>query len=337
MKFGNSLYLILLIFIPFIAIFYYKTLQKKETKIKTFASLSSLKNIINYDWKKLYFYKSGLLLFSITLMIFSLAQPQYGFREETIIKKGTEIVVAVDVSKSMLAEDIKPNRLERAKRKLNDLIRILQGDKVALVAFAGTSFLECPLTVDYEAFQIFLDYLEPALIPVAGTSIGNALETSIKAFSKETTKNKSIILITDGEDQEDSINSVMSTLKEKGIKVFSIGIGKDGGAPIPTTEGLKTDESGKTVLTKLDTKTLENLSKETGGLFIRSVSGDIDIKKIYDSIKASMEDKEFSSGKKQIWENRFQIFLGLVFLLLILESFLGTVKKASTKAVLKTN
>lgn len=330
MKFGNSWYLILLIFIPFIAIFYYKTLQKKETKIKAFASLSSLKNIINYDWKKLYFYKSGLILFSITLMIFSLAQPQYGFREETIIKKGTEIVVAVDVSKSMLAEDIKPNRLERAKRKLNDLIRILQGDKVALVAFAGTSFLECPLTVDYEAFQIFLDYLEPALIPVAGTSIGNALETSIKAFSKETTKNKSIILITDGEDQEDSINSVMSTLKEKGIKVFSIGIGKGGGAPIPTTEGLKTDESGKTVLTKLDTKTLENLSKETGGLFIRSVSGDIDIKKIYDSIKASMEDKEFASGKKQIWENRFQIFLGLVFLLLVFESFLGGTKKKLT-------
>lgn len=326
MKFGNIGILFLLFLIPFIVIFYYKALQKKETKIKAFASLSSLKNLLTYDWKKLYFYKAFLIISSITLIIFSLAQPQYGFREETIIKKGTEIVVAVDVSKSMLAEDIKPNRLERAKRKLNDLVRILQGDKVALVAFAGTSFLECPLTVDYEAFQIFLDYLEPSLIPVAGTSIGNALETSIKAFSKETTKNKSIILITDGEDQEDSVNSVIKTLKDKGIKVFSIGIGKDGGVPIPTTEGLKTDEEGKTVLTKLDTKTLENLSEQTGGIFIRSVSGDIDIKKIYQSIKSSMEDKEFASGKKQIWEDRFQIFLTLVFILLLLETFLGTSK-----------
>lgn len=321
MKFGNIYYLLLIFFIPFLVLFYYRALKLKETKLVKFLSPEVLKKVLPYNWKSFFIKKAIFINLSILFMILALAQPKYGFREEEVIKKGSEIVVAVDLSKSMKATDIKPDRLSRAKMKLNDFLRILQGDKIALVAFSGTAFLQCPLTLDYEAFQVFLEYLDTDLIPVGGTSIGNALDVSINAFSKSSSKNKSIILITDGEDQENIVNPFIKTLKEKNIKVFSIGIGKEEGAPIPDANGFKTDENGKIILTKLDTKVLKKLSEETGGVFIRSVSGDIDVKKIYSTIKDSGEEQEFSSGKKQILEDRFQIFLLIAFIFLLLEFF----------------
>ncbi|MEK7435240.1 MAG: VWA domain-containing protein [Cyanobacteriota bacterium] len=322
MRFGNIEYFLFFIIIPFISFFYYKALKTKEKKIYSFINKKILDKIISYNWKKRFIYRAIILNTFLVLCIFSLARPQYGFREEEIKKRGAEIVVAVDLSKSMNAQDIKPTRLDRAKMKLNDLLKTLQGDKIALVAFAGTSFLQCPLTLDYEAFQIFLDYLDTDLIPVPGTSIGNALETAVKAFPKDSSKNKSIILITDGEDQENLIEPLMNELKEKKIRVFSIGIGKEEGVPIPDQNGFKLDENGKIILTKLDEKTLKNLSEKTGGTFIRSVSGDIDVKKIYELIKSSGEDKDFTAGKKYVFEDRFQIFLSLGLILLIIEFLL---------------
>jgi len=233
----------------------------------------------------------------------------------------------------MLAEDIKPNRLERAKRKLHDLLNILQGDRVGLVAFAGTSFLQCPLTLDYDAFQIFLDYLDPSLIPVPGTSLTNALETAVKAFPKDSDRSKSVILITDGEDQEKSVENIIPTLKTRGIKVFAIGIGREEGAPIPTEQGdFKKDENGNVVLTKLDSSGLKKIAAETGGTFVRSVSGDIDIQKIYqDGIKSTAEDKDFKTSRKKVWQERFQFFVGLGLLLLCLELTLKEQKKPLAK------
>lgn len=324
MKFGELNYIYFLILVPLLVFTYYKGFKKKKNLLKQFAGQKVLQKLVNNGSYRLEIIKIVLIILSFSLAVFSLTSPKYGYKIEEIKRKGGDIIVAVDVSKSMMAEDVKPNRLERAKRKLKDLLDTLQGDRIGLVAFAGTSFLQCPLTLDYQAFGIFLDYLDPSLIPIPGTSIGNALDTAIKAFPKENKGTQSIILITDGEDQENSIQPLLQTLKDKKIRVFSIGIGKDEGVPIPSENGLKKDENGNIVLTKLDSKSLENLSKETGGFYINSVSGDIDVQKIYfEGIKNESQDSEFNTSKRQIWEERFQIFVGLALLFLILEMLLN--------------
>lgn len=332
MNFGNTDYLYLLLLIPFLVLIYFRAYKKKQNLLKKFAGEKVLEKLLNSSNYKIEIIKILFIILSFSLAIFSLSSPKYGYKIEEVKRRGGDIIVAIDVSKSMLAEDIKPNRLERAKRKLKDILDILQGDRIGLVAFAGTSFLQCPLTLDYQAFGIFLDYLEPSLIPVGGTSIGNALNTAVKAFLKDSKGSQSIIIITDGEDQEDSINPMIKSLKDKNIRVFTIGIGKDEGVPIPSEDGLKKDEKGNIILTKLDSKSLEHLSNETGGFFIRSVSGDIDIQKIYfEGIKANSKDNDFNSSKRQIWEERFQIFVGLALFFLILEMLMFS--KFSTKKV----
>lgn len=331
MNFGNFYNLYFLFLIPVLIFIYYKGYKKKKFLLKKFAGEKTLKKLLNSSSYKVEIFKIILMLLSFSFAVFALSSPKYGYRTEEVKRKGGDIIIAVDVSKSMLAEDIKPNRLERAKRKLKDILDILQGDRIGLVAFAGTSYLQCPLTLDYQAFGIFLDYLDPSLIPVGGTSIGNALDTALKAFPKEDKGSKSIIVITDGEEQENSINPMISQLQEKNVKVFSIGIGKEEGVPIPAENGLKKDQSGNVVLTKLDAKSLENLSNQTGGFFIRSASGDIDIQKIYfDGIKADSKDSEFNSSKRQIWEERFQIFVGIALFFIILELLIFSRIKKNT-------
>ncbi len=325
MQFDNTYYLLFLWLVPFLFLFYIYSLRKKAKLLNKFANKKTLEKILNVSSKKIHYIKAVMMLLICTSGVIALAEPKFGYTWEEIKRKGVDIVVAVDVSKSMLAEDIKPSRLQRAKMKLHDLLGILQGDRVALVAFAGTSFLECPLTLDYEAFQIFLDYLDPSLIPVPGTSFSNALETASKAFSADSGRGKSIIMITDGEDQDEGLKSVLPTLKEKGIRVFTIGIGKEEGIPIPDEKGgLKKDENGNVILTKLNVKTLEEIAVSTGGQFVRSSSGDIDLQKIYtDGIKANTKDNDFKSSKKQVWQQRFQIFVGIGLILLILEMLLS--------------
>jgi Ca-activated chloride channel family protein len=333
MKFGNLSYLFFLWIIPVLIIFYIYSIRKRKRLLEKFASPALLPKLVNSGGKKIYYLKALLLILACTSGILALTEPKFGYKWEEVSRKGVDIIVAVDVSKSMLAEDIKPNRLERAKRKLHDLLDILQGDRIGLVAFAGTSFLQCPLTLDYEAFQMFLDYLDPALIPVPGTSITNALETALKAFPQDTERNKSIILISDGEDQEKEVETVIPTLKEKGIRVFAIGIGKEEGAPIPTDQGdFKKDENGNVILTKLDATTLRTIAARTGGTFVRSVSGDIDIQKIYqDGIKKNTEEKDYKTSRKKVWQERFQIFVGLGLLLLCLEFLLGEQRRLPVK------
>lgn len=336
MKFANPNLFILLWIIPILLFLYIKSFSKKSKLLNSFGEKKVLYKFLNLkSIKKNTYYRATFIILAVFFIIIALLQPQFGYKLEDTVRKGQDIVVAVDVSKSMLASDIKPNRLERAKRELKDFLQILEGDRVGLVSFAGAGFLQCPLTLDYEAFGVFLDYLDPSMIPVAGTSVASALETSLKAFSDKDTRGKSIILITDGEDQEKGIEKVISSLKEKGIKVYSIGIGKEEGSTISFEDGsILRDEEGKIVLSKLDSKTLNNISSSTGGKYIQSISGDMDIKDIYfNGIKSSGEENEFKSSKKKVWEDRFQIFVLLAFILISLEFIFNELSKKESKII----
>ncbi|MFN8369195.1 MAG: VWA domain-containing protein [Bacteriovoracaceae bacterium] len=233
MKFANWQYIWSLLSIPLLIFFYIWAFKKKNMLIEKFVS-PNLKERLLTDFlparQKL---KATFLVIGFTFTLIALLGPRYGYHWEEVKRKGVDIIIALDVSKSMLAEDISPNRLERAKRKIGDFLNMIQGDRVGLVAFAGTSFLQTPLTLDYGAVKIFLDELDTDLIPVPGTALGEAIEKSIKAFDQEDKKSRVLIIITDGEDHLGNPLDVAKKASEQGIKIYTIGIGKEEGAPIP--------------------------------------------------------------------------------------------------------
>ena len=335
MKFAHPAYLLLFWLIPALVCFFIYAFRKKDKLIKTFCGEALYGELVPAARRGRQKLKAALLLAALCLLIVSLMQPRWGFQWEDITRKGIDVIVAIDVSQSMLAEDIKPNRLERAKRKVYDLCQMLQGDRIGLIAFAGTSFVQCPLTLDYGAFKIFLDYLNPDLIPVPGTAIGDAIRTAIKGFNSRERTSKALILITDGEDHESKPLEAAQEAKKEGIRIFTIGIGQEGGAPIPLQDGsggFKKDERGDLVLSKLDETTLQKIALETGGSYVRSVTGDMDLNKIYkEDIRGSIEKKELRSTRKKRWEERFQWFVFAATLLLGLEFFMRETRRVNSR------
>jgi len=326
MKFGNLSFLFLLWLIPGLILFYVYAFVQKEKALKAFCGNTLFAKLVPEVRKSRQKLKVFLFLTGILFLVISLAQPKWGFHWEDIKRTGIDIIVAVDVSKSMMAEDVEPNRLERAKREVYDLCRMLEGDRIGLIAFAGTSFVQCPLTLDYAAFQMFLDYLDPDLIPTPGTAVGSAIRKATASFSRKERKSKALIIITDGEDHGSRPLKAARAAKKEGVRIFTIGIGKEGGTPLPLADGsggfLK-DRTGNVVLSKLDEKTLQKIALETGGSYVRSVTGDMDLDKIYKSaIKGTMESKELKSTRQKRWEERFQWFIFIALIFFALEFFI---------------
>jgi Ca-activated chloride channel family protein len=330
MKFAHPAYLFLFWLVPALIFFYLYAARKRDALIKIFCGETLYAELVPASSRRRQRLKAALMVGALCFMLVSLMQPRWGFQWEEVRRQGIDIMVAIDVSQSMLAEDIKPSRLERAKRKVYDLCRMLEGDRIGLIAFAGTSFVQCPLTLDYGAFQIFLDYLEPQLIPVPGTAIGHAISTAITSFSRTERTSKALIIITDGEDHAGDPLAAAREAKKEGIRIFTIGVGQEGGAPIPMSDGsggFKKDERGEMVLSRLDEATLQKIALETGGSYVRSVTGDLDLNKIYrEDITGGIEKKELRATRKKRWEERFQWFLFAAILLLAVEFFLRETK-----------
>ncbi|MDY6904817.1 MAG: tetratricopeptide repeat protein [Thermodesulfobacteriota bacterium] len=275
-------------------------------------------------------FRALLLMITFVLLVIALAGPRYGYRWEKIEQKGVDIVVALDCSKSMLAGDVDPSRLQRAKREIIDLLGILAGDRIGLVAFAGNAFIQCPLTMDKAAFQIFLKALGPGYLPVGGSNLVAALDTSLSAFDPQSPADRAIILITDGEHTAGGDPLISAEkIKNQNIKVFCIGVGHESGVPVPGDgKGFKKDKSGKIVLTRLDEAVLKDIARITGGAYVRSVAGDMDLDVIYhDHIRTAMTAATLKSGKKRVWENRFQWFVGLGLLCLGIAMAMPPVKR----------
>jgi Ca-activated chloride channel family protein len=325
---GKPEWLWLLWLIPALAFFYVYASRAKQKALVRFADPALLPRLtqgLSPARKRL---KMGLFLLGVASLVCALCGVQYGYVWEETKRKGVDIVIALDVSDSMLVKDGEgnqgPTRLERAKREIMDFLKILQGDRIGLVAFAGSAFVECPLTLDYAAAEIFLDDINTDLIPIKGTALGEAIRVSAKAFENSPLASKALVLITDGEDNEGEALKAAEEAKTQGVHVFAIGIGRDEGSPIPSPDGgFRKDNEGNIILSKLDETTLQKIAMATGGAYVRSVSGDLDLDKIYkEGIKTTLQDQELGSKRKQHWHDRYQWFVVLALLCFGIEPFI---------------
>ncbi len=307
--------------------FFMIVMQHKENLLKRFGHLDMIKKMMPGFSRGRVIWKAALFILAYVLLIVAMADPQIGQTIEEVKREGVDIIVALDVSLSMMAEDISPNRLEKAKYEVSKLIDILEGDRIGLVAFAGMAHVQCPLTLDYSAAKLFLRLMDVNLIPQPGTAIGDAIRESMKAFNQKERKHKVLILITDGEDHESKPIEAAEEAAAEGIKIFTIGLGSPQGVPIPMYDrygnpaGFKKDREGNVVTTKLDVTTLQTIAFNTGGEYYISTAGETELRRIYEKIN-EMEKKELTSKQFSQYEDRFQIFIILALLVLIIETFL---------------
>jgi len=318
---------------PGLLLFYIYAFRTRSRLLGRFASPEMLPALVAGVSRPRRRLKAFLVLVAVLALVASLSQPRWGFVWEEVHREGVDIVVALDVSDSMLVRDAETggelSRLERAKREIADLLGRLEGDRIALVAFAGAAFLELPLTLDYSAAALFLEAMDPDLIPTKGTAIGEALRVSLEAFERVASvgsrQSRAVILITDGEDHLGEAQDVAETAAAAGVRVFAIGIGRDEGAPIPREGGgFRTDRRGEIILSRLDEAALQRIALTTGGRYVRSVTGDVDLEQIYaQGIKAQLEDQELGSSRRQRWQERFQWLLVLALAALMLEPLIS--------------
>lgn len=316
---------------PLTALLFIVHNRQKTRAMERFADPELLKRLTGDVRRGRRVLRSACLLAALILMILALAGPRWGSHYQEVSQKGVDILIVLDVSRSMLVEDVEPNRLERAKREISDFISVVQGDRLGLVAFAGAAFTQCPLTLDYGALAMFLTSLGPTMVPVPGTDLGAALQTAISAFDAASETDKVILLITDGEDNEDRGLQAAREAAKKGIKIFVFGIGDPSGGPIPSDDGkggFKKDAEGQLVLSRLNEEGLKEIASATGGTYVRSVAGDLDLDVLYfEGIKQRTEAAQLKSGKIKVYEERFPLFVLAACVLLLLEGLIREVGK----------
>jgi Ca-activated chloride channel family protein len=329
---------VILALLPLLVIFYWLAFRMKKRALRRFGNLALMEKLALSFSPGKQRWKIVLLLLGILFLGFSLARPQLGTRLTLMKREGVDIVIAMDCSLSMMAEDFGRSRLAKAKQEVNGLIDRMRGDRVGLVVFAGVAFIQCPLTLDYSAAGMFLDIMDTDLIPQPGTAIGDAIRTSIKAFSQKERKYKVLILLTDGEDHESDPLGAAEEAAAEGIRIYAIGIGSAQGEPIPLRNrggevtGYKKDRKDNVVVSRLDETTLQKIALTTGGKYYHATSGEMELDKIYDEI-SKMEKKELEGKLMTQYEDRYQIFLLLSILCLTVEFLLS--ERRSKKVVEK--
>ncbi|MSR76962.1 MAG: VWA domain-containing protein [Candidatus Omnitrophica bacterium] len=272
------------------------------------------------------------LILAIIFATIALARPQWGEEKKKIQRKGIDLLFMLDTSLSMLAEDIKPSRLEKSKSEIRSVLRQLKGDRVGMIAFAGTSYLQSPLTLDYSAFQLFVDAIQTGYIPDPGTSLSQALMLAIKSFPPDNLKHKAVILFSDGEDLEGGVEEALKQAAASGLRIYVLGTGSEKGDPIPLKNeakqksGFKKDRNGQIVITKLNRPLLEQIAQKAGGLYLPATPGEQEIPVILKHM-GTLDKKQFKENVITDKEDHFQLFLMLSFLMLCLEMFVRQAKK----------
>lgn len=333
MRFAAPQYFMLLGLIVVLAIFYIWSINRKKKVLERFGDLFLLLKTSPQISFARQGGKAAVLMAGILFIIFTLSQLQCGTHMEMMKREGIDIIIAIDVSNSMLAEDMKPSRIDKARQEVRGIINRLEGDRIGLVAFAGEAFIQCPLTLDYTAAEIFLDVVDVGLIPQQGTAIGDAIRKTNEAFETQERKHKVMILLTDGEDHTGQAIPEAEEARRQGIKIFPIGIGSVVGEPIPVLDrqgnrvGYKKDEKGEMIVTRLDEITLQKVALSTGGKYYHATAGEMELDKVYDEI-SKMEKKELEGKLMMQYEDRFQYPLFLAILLIILEFFISEKRKS---------
>ncbi len=330
-RFEHIIYLwSLLAVIPLMIIVFILIQRWKNKQLKQFSNKTVIKRLMPNVSFKLPIIKFIILLFTILFLLLGLANLQYGTTTEEAKKEGVDLMIALDVSNSMMAEDLSPNRLERAKRAIYQLIEKLENDRLGIIVFAGESYVQLPITTDYSSAKLFLETIGTDIVPTQGTAIGSAIELAMQSFNFENTTSKAIIVITDGENHEDDAVSAAQKAVEMGVTVHTIGMGSEQGSPLPIYKagkqiGFKTDHTGNTVVSKLEENMLKQIAAAGNGTYVRATNANAGLGIIMDEI-GKMEKKEFDSKVFKNYESRFQLFLIIAFALLLLEFFIPTRK-----------
>lgn len=320
-RFGNPEYLYLFLVLPVLVILYIYLNIRKIHSVKKLGDLKLIKQMMPEMSLKRSYLKFWLILGTLGIGILMVARPQFGSKATKEDKKGIEIVIAIDVSNSMLARDVSPSRLLKAKQMLSKIVDARNDDKVAIVVFAGESFIQLPLTTDTESAKLFLESIDPSLVPVQGTAIGSAIDMGISCFSSDKEVGKAMVLITDGENLEGDAVDAAKRAKDAGIRVNVIGIGSTEGTPIPisaTSNDYKKDMQGNVVLSKLDENTCKSIAEAGKGLYAHADNSNSALKALQNQLD-KMRKKEIDGVSYSDYDEKFQFFAWIVLVLLIVE------------------
>ncbi|MBR4687999.1 MAG: VWA domain-containing protein [Bacteroidales bacterium] len=322
LMFAQYRYLYLLLLVPLFLVGYGVWRSMRSRRVRKFGDEELVKALMpswsgSKGWVR-------MILFSLAFAFFviGLARPQIGAKLSEHKSHGAEIVICLDVSNSMLAEDYSPNRLDRAKLAISRLADKLKDDRIGLIVFAGSSFVQLPVTTDYVSAKMFLGSIDTESVPVQGTAMGDAIITGIRSFSAQSEKSRVIIVISDGENHEDDPVAAAKEAAENGIRVYTVGVGSSEGQPIPVDGGLLKDKDGEIVVTKLDEDMLRQVAKAGNGAYVHAGNDEFGLNPIIDDIRR-MEDEEFGSVVFEEYDEQYMYFFGIALALLVIEMLIG--------------
>lgn len=327
MRFEHIEYLWALGLIPLLALLFLLVMLNKKRRLRKLGEFRLVLNMMPSVSVGRQITKFALYALALAFVVIGIANFQTGSKLQEVKREGADIMLCLDVSNSMLAEDLKPNRLERAKQAIEKMVDKLEGDRIGMIVFAGEAYVQLPITTDYGAAKLFLRAIAPNMIPTQGTAIGAAIEKAMESFGKDEGKNKAIIIITDGENHEDDAVKLAEEAAKNDISIHTIGIGSDAGVPIPLYQngvpaGYKKDKEGNTVITKLNDKLLQEIAGETDGVYVKATNADVGLSAVLDKI-AGLDKKEIESKRYTDYEDQFQWFFAAALICLVIEFFIS--------------
>ena len=317
-RFENPDILLLLLTLPVLITVYVYALIDTRRRIARFGTPATVRQLMPDSSVRRNHLKFTLLLLTLTLSIFALARPQFGSKLKEVKREGIELMLAVDVSNSMLAEDFAPNRLERTKYSIARLLEGLHQDRVGLIVFAGNAYVQLPITSDYLTARNFVERISPTMVSKQGTAIGAAIDLASNSFSSQSEGSRAVILITDGENHEDNPLAAAERAAALGIKVYVIGMGTPEGAPIKVDGDFIRDENGDMVVSKLDEATLREIAVLTDGAYIRSSERSMGLAEIIEKIKET-ERSEFTTVQFEEYDEQYHWLLAVALVLIVLD------------------
>ncbi|MBN1112840.1 MAG: VWA domain-containing protein [Bacteroidales bacterium] len=322
-RFANIELLYLLAAVPVFVVLFWIALRRKKKMLGRFGDINIIKQLMPDSSSERPIIKFIFILLAYISLVIAIARPQFGSQLKEVKREGIEIAIALDVSNSMLAEDIKPNRLEKAKQAISRLISRLQSDKVGLIVFAGDAYTQVPMTTDYVSAKMWLSSVNTEIVPKQGTSISSAIELASKSFSPDSKASKAVIIITDGENHEDDAIDAAKKAAEQGILIYTIGIGDPKGAPIPMTSesgvtDFRKDSEGNTIISKLNETMLQDIAVATGAVYSRANSVSFGLNSVLDDMKR-LNKAEVKTKVYSAYNDQFQYILGFALFFLLFE------------------